>query len=36
MYYRKRLGCVTGDMLGAMAEVNEALLFFLASAGGGR
>jgi adenosylcobinamide-GDP ribazoletransferase len=35
-YYRRRLGCVTGDMLGAMAEVNEALLFLLAAAGGGR
>lgn len=35
-YYRRRIGCVTGDMLGAMAEVNEALLFLLASAGGVR
>jgi len=35
-YYRRRLGCVTGDMLGAMAEINEAMLFLLASAGGMR
>jgi adenosylcobinamide-GDP ribazoletransferase len=33
-YYRRRLGCVTGDMLGAMAEVTEAGLFLLAAAGG--
>jgi adenosylcobinamide-GDP ribazoletransferase len=34
-YYRRRLGCVTGDMLGAMTEVTEAGLFLLASIGGG-
>ena len=28
-YYRKRIGCITGDMLGAMTEVQEALLFLL-------
>jgi adenosylcobinamide-GDP ribazoletransferase len=28
-YYKKRLGCVTGDMLGAMIEVLEAGLFVL-------
>ncbi len=28
-YYRRRLGCITGDMLGAMTEVNEAVLFFV-------
>jgi len=33
-YYRLRLGCVTGDMLGALSESLEALLFLLASAGG--
>jgi adenosylcobinamide-GDP ribazoletransferase len=33
-YYRRRLGCITGDMLGAMAEVTEAGLFLLAAAGG--
>lgn len=26
-YYRRRLGCVTGDMLGAMAEVSETAMF---------
>lgn len=35
-YYRKRLGCITGDMLGAMAEVTEAGLFLIAAMGGGR
>jgi len=35
-YYRKRLGCITGDMLGAMAEVAEAGLFLIAAMGGGR
>jgi adenosylcobinamide-GDP ribazoletransferase len=34
-YYRRRLGCVTGDMLGALTEVTEAGLFLLASMGGG-
>jgi len=33
-YYQKRLGCVTGDMLGAMTEILEAGLFLLVSAGG--
>ena len=28
-YYKKRMGCITGDMLGAMTEVTEALLFLL-------
>jgi adenosylcobinamide-GDP ribazoletransferase len=35
-YYRRRLGCITGDMLGAMAEVTEAGLFLIAAMGGGR
>jgi adenosylcobinamide-GDP ribazoletransferase len=35
-YYRRRLGCVTGDMLGALTEVTEAGLLLLASMGGGR
>jgi adenosylcobinamide-GDP ribazoletransferase len=35
-YYRRRLGCITGDMLGAMAEVAEAGLFIIAAMGGGR
>jgi adenosylcobinamide-GDP ribazoletransferase len=30
-YYKKRLGCITGDMLGAMTEVTEALFFLLVS-----
>jgi len=30
-YYNKRIGCITGDMLGAMAETTEALLFLLIS-----
>ena len=34
MYYNKRLGCITGDMLGAMTEVAEAGLFLLISIGG--
>ena len=29
MYYKKRIGCVTGDMLGAMTETIEAMLFLL-------
>jgi adenosylcobinamide-GDP ribazoletransferase len=33
-YYTRRLGCVTGDMLGAMAEILESGLFLLVSLGG--
>jgi len=33
-YYKRRLGCVTGDMLGAMTEATEAGLFLIASMGG--
>ena len=33
-YYKKRLGCITGDMLGAMTEIVEAGLFLLVSIGG--
>jgi adenosylcobinamide-GDP ribazoletransferase len=33
-YYKRRVGCITGDMLGAMTEVSEAGLFLLASIGG--
>lgn len=33
VYYHKKMGCITGDMLGAMIEVQEAVLFLLASAG---
>ncbi|NNG06611.1 MAG: adenosylcobinamide-GDP ribazoletransferase [Desulfobacteraceae bacterium] len=32
LYFKKRLGCITGDMLGAMAEVEEACLFLVACA----
>lgn len=32
-YYRRRMGCVTGDMLGAMTEVIESLLFLIAAVG---
>jgi adenosylcobinamide-GDP ribazoletransferase len=32
--YRKRMGCITGDMLGAMTEVTEAGLFLITSIGG--
>ena len=35
-YYKRRLGCVTGDMLGAMTEATEAGLFLIASMGGVR
>jgi adenosylcobinamide-GDP ribazoletransferase len=34
LFYRKRMGCITGDMLGAMTEVTEAGLFLIASIGG--
>jgi adenosylcobinamide-GDP ribazoletransferase len=32
-YYRNRMGCITGDMLGAMTEVMESTLFFMIAAG---
>ncbi|MEJ2167054.1 MAG: adenosylcobinamide-GDP ribazoletransferase [Desulfobacterales bacterium] len=35
-YYQRRVGCITGDMLGAMAEVTEAGLFLMAAIGGVR
>ncbi len=28
-FYKRRIGCITGDMLGAMTEGSEALLFLL-------
>ena len=33
-YYKKKMGCITGDMLGAMIELSEAGLFLLVSVGG--
>ena len=30
--YKKKLGCITGDMLGAMTETTESLLFLLSAA----
>ncbi len=33
-YYTRRVGCITGDMLGAMAEILESGLFLLVSMGG--
>jgi adenosylcobinamide-GDP ribazoletransferase len=33
-FYKKRMGCITGDMLGAMTELTEAGLFLVASFGG--
>ena len=30
-YYKRKLGCITGDMLGAMTESTEALLFLTLS-----
>jgi adenosylcobinamide-GDP ribazoletransferase len=33
-YYKKRMGCITGDMLGAVIEISEAGLFMLVSIGG--
>jgi adenosylcobinamide-GDP ribazoletransferase len=31
-YYRRKIGCITGDMLGAMIEITEAALLLTASA----
>ena len=33
-FYKRRIGCITGDMLGAMTEMTEAALFLLLSIGG--
>jgi len=33
LYFHKRMGCITGDMLGATAELTETLLFLTASIG---
>ncbi len=29
VFYKRKIGCITGDMLGAMTEITEASLFFL-------
>ena len=31
-FYKKKMGCITGDMLGAMTEITEAVLFLWAGA----
>ncbi|MBU4011591.1 MAG: adenosylcobinamide-GDP ribazoletransferase, partial [Proteobacteria bacterium] len=33
-YYKQRMGCITGDMLGAMVEITESFLFLLVAAEG--
>lgn len=33
MFYKKRMGCITGDMLGAMTEITESVLFLMVSIG---
>lgn len=33
IFYHKRIGCITGDMLGAMNEITEAVLFVVCSIG---
>jgi len=33
VFYRKKMGCITGDMLGAMTEITETLLFLFAGIG---
>ncbi len=35
LFYKKRMACITGDMLGAMVEITEAGLFLIASLGDG-
>ncbi len=32
-FYKSKMGCITGDMLGAMGEVNEAALFLILAGG---
>lgn len=36
LYYNRRMGCITGDMLGAMAEIEEAVLLLVACIGVGQ
>ncbi|MCJ7617934.1 MAG: adenosylcobinamide-GDP ribazoletransferase [Desulfobacterales bacterium] len=33
LYYNRRIGCITGDMMGAMTEVLESALFLMVSTG---
>jgi adenosylcobinamide-GDP ribazoletransferase len=33
LFYKKRMGCITGDMLGALVEITEAGLFLIISLG---
>ena len=33
-YYKKSMGCITGDMLGAMSEIVESALFLMVAIGG--
>jgi adenosylcobinamide-GDP ribazoletransferase len=33
LYYKKKISCITGDMLGAMTEITEAGLFLVLSTG---
>jgi len=33
MFYKRRMGCITGDMLGALVEITEAGLFLIMSFG---
>jgi len=33
LFYKKRMGCITGDMLGALVEITEAGLFLMISLG---
>jgi adenosylcobinamide-GDP ribazoletransferase len=32
VYYKRKLNCITGDMLGALTEITESGLFLVASA----
>jgi len=34
LFFKRRVNCITGDMLGALAEICEAGLFLVAAAGG--
>jgi adenosylcobinamide-GDP ribazoletransferase len=36
LFYKRKMGCITGDMLGAMVEVTEAVLLLAVTTGVGR